>query len=360
MRKIIFYISGLGFGHLTRSMAVVRELIKTPAVHVTLKCHSVHVPMAAATFHGQAEQVCIQPFDCGFSIRFAEKTSRIDLTATLRSVDAWLERLEAGAQAEAEACRGTGYSLVLSDIAPEAFGVAERLGIPAIGLSNYTWYEFLKEFIGSGKLEQLKAMYQTASAFLEYPLSTGDEMPINGRTPVGLVSRPQDQARISQLRQTFKRPGRLLLFLSVGGALSLRNVRLSSEIDYLHTRGIELPSGDNAIKVPADTADTQNYLAACDGVITKCGWSTVAEALIAKKPLFLLRTGEGGIEERHLLQELANLGVSRVLEPGDELHLEQGLFDNLAELQDAYKKAPARYTDQVKTIAGRVLKQLSN
>lgn len=349
MRKIVFYISGLGFGHLTRSMAVIQELVCHRDVHVTVKCYPPHMPLVLSTFPCDAVEVL--PFDLGFQICFDDKTGKVDFAATLHSVTIWLDRLEAGAEAEAARCLGKGYSLVLSDIAPEAFFVAGELGAPSIGISNYTWYEFLKEFVDDSKLAGIKAMYKQATYFLEYPLSTGDEIPVTNKKPVGLVSRPQDKIRISYLRQKYKRPGRLLLFLSVGGALSLHNVKLSPDIDYLYTRGIDLAGAENATPVPVDTVDTQNYLAACDGVITKCGWSTVAEALIAQRPLFLLQTGEGGKEERYMLQELKGLGVSQVVESAEQLYLATELFNHINELKEAYVNIPSRYTDGIREIA---------
>jgi hypothetical protein len=169
------------------------------------------------------------------------------------------------------------------------------------------------------------------------------------------VSRPQDQLKIRELRGKYKRPGRLLLFLSIGGALSLQNVSLSPEVDYLYTRGINLAEAENATLIPGDTLDTQNYLAACDGVITKCGWSTVAEALIARKPLYLLASRDGWLEEKYMLQELAGLGVSQVIQPGEQVCLETNLFANIAALQAAYAGIPERYTNQVRKIAEMVL-----
>ena len=358
MRKLGFYVSGLGYGHLTRSMAVIRELIKHSNIHVTLRCHSTHIQMAAAEFSDKRDSVKIQHFDRGFSVYFDDLTGKVNMGETLSSVDSWLNTLETGAKLETDICRESGYDLILSDIAPEAFFAAEQAGIPGIGVSNFTWFEFMREFIGLERSEPLKWMYQKASAFLEYPLSTGDNLPVSERVPIGLVSRPLSSERIRHIRDKYKRPGRLLVFLSVGGALSLKNAALPPEVDYLYTRGIELPSGDNTFKVPPDAADTHNYLAACDCVVTKCGWSTAAEALIAQKPLYLMRTGEGGIEERHMLNELSFLCISRLIESGNGVKLDKGLFDDIYSMQNAYGKIPTRYTNQVSEIASRILSYL--
>ena len=359
MKKLVFYISGFGFGHLTRSIALVQELLRQRCdIHITVKCHSQHMSLVLSSFREQIESVTVLPFDLGFQICFDAATARVDYRATLESVKSWLERLECGAEAEAAACLGAGYSLVLSDIVPEAFVIANKLAIPSIGISNFTWYELCQEYVGAERVAGLKAMYQTGSAFFEYPLSTDAEIPITHKLPVGLLSRSQDQSKIRELRAKYKRPGRLLLFLSIGGALSLQNLSLSPELDYLYTRGIDLVAAENATPIPEDTLDTQNYLAACDAVITKCGWSTVAEALIARKPLYLLTSRDGWLEEKYMLRELVGLGVSQVIEPGEQVCLETDLFAKIDTLQAAYVGIPERYTDQARKIAGMVLSSI--
>ena len=38
MKKIVFYISGFGFGHLTRSIALLQELLRQgPDLHITVR-----------------------------------------------------------------------------------------------------------------------------------------------------------------------------------------------------------------------------------------------------------------------------------------------------------------------------------
>lgn len=46
-----------------------------------------------------------------------------------------------------------------------------------------------------------------------------------------------------------------------------------------------------------------------------------------------------------MLQELAGLGVSQLIEPGDQVCLETDLFANIDTLQAAYAGIPERYTD---------------
>ena len=60
--------------------------------------------------------------------------------------------------------------------------------------------------------------------------------------------------------------------------------------------------------MPYSTINTQDYVAAADHVITKAGWGTVSECLLAKKPMALFsrdsvledRTTIKLLKEKHL------------------------------------------------------------
>ena len=54
------------------------------------------------------------------------------------------------------------------------------------------------------------------------------------------------------------------------------------------TEGVEVSASNKIIKLPLSTIDTHNYIAACEYIIAKAGWSTVAEALIGGTKLILL------------------------------------------------------------------------
>ncbi|MBP1763962.1 MAG: UDP-N-acetylglucosamine:LPS N-acetylglucosamine transferase [Firmicutes bacterium] len=355
MKKIVFYISGFGYGHLTRSIALIQELFRQqPDISITVKCHSQHM-LWAKSLAGQFPSLMVQPFDIGFQLVSNAKTGKVDFTATLRNVNSWLDRLEEAAARELAAVKKCDYSLVLSDIVPEAFFVGAELGIPAVGISNFTWYELCREYVGANRVAPLKTMYQKATVFFEYPLSTGEEIPISNRRTVGLVSRFQDQHKALEIRKKYKRPGRLLLFLSIGGALNMKNLSLPQEFDYVYTRGIDLAAAGNAALIPDDTLDTQNYLAACDGVITKCGWSTVSEALIAEKPIYLLASQFEWLEEKYMLKELAGLGISRVITPAERDFIRKDLFQDIESLHCGYMHLPERYHNQIREIAAMVL-----
>ena len=314
---LLYYISGFGYGHLTRSLAVVEALLELdPKLQIILRCHPAHIPLALEYLHRFTSRVEATPFVSQFQIIFDNDKWKIDEEATRAEVLQWVKDLSKSVAAELQRIPGK-IETVVSDIVPEAFAVAQAAGVPGIAVSNYTWYEVAQGFCGSGDLDNLRQLYQQATLLLKYELSTGASIPIHHQVSVGLLCRPFNPERVSEIRRQFKREGRPLVFLSVGGVLRIERIGLCADYDYIYTRGIDPADEIVAYPVPLKATDTQNYLAACDAVITKCGWSTVAEALSAKKPLFVVRSANGWVEEVSILQKLREWHAAVEIDPSE-------------------------------------------
>ena len=60
-----------------------------------------------------------------------------------------------------------------------------------------------------------------------------------------------------------------------------------NEIYPLDENNEKVLTGSNVTVIPYSTLHTQDYVAAADYVVTKAGWGTVAECLLAQKPMAL-------------------------------------------------------------------------
>ena len=347
-KTICYYITGFGFGHLTRSLAIIEALlVKYTDVHVIIKADDRLLKKARQYLQTYAGRFSLHSFASHFSIVVDPATRRVDLEATARDALRWIGNLPASAQAETMFLAEQRVSLVLSDIVPEAFRAAKEQHIPAVGISNFTWYEICADVLGANPLlAPLLEMYQEAGELLVYPFSTGDYLPLMSKREVGPVTRPFDREKIGQIRSRYKEGKRPLAFLSVGGSTRVEDFPLRADMDYLVTMGIEVEDVVNVHRLSPDIPDSHNYLAACDVVITKCGWSTVAEAALAGVPLWLMLSKNGWLEERCIYQEVFSLGIG--LEKtftGMEAMKTREVAAELAALQSACAKIPARYRD---------------
>ena len=343
---LLYYISGFGFGHLTRSLAVSEALLELqPDLRLVLRCHPGQSGFAGDYLRRFNHRVELTPFVSQFQITFDEANWCIDNTLTRQAVLRWVAELPQSATTE-RVRLPAGIRAVISDIVPEAFAVAKQAGLLGIGVSNYTWYEVAAGFCATCEIAPLRTMYEQADLLLNYELSTGDAIPIRSKIPAGLICRPFNDRRIAEIRNCYKNPERPLVFLSVGGVLSLERLGLCGDFDYLYTRGINPPAGITAHSIPPEAADTHNYLAACDAVITKCGWSTVAEALLAHKPLFVVKSANGWAEEMAILSRLRDWSAAVEIDA-----------DQLPDIKcQAIAPQQHRFVNNVNAVAASILK----
>jgi hypothetical protein len=347
-QTICFYLTGFGFGHLTRSLAIMEQLLKNrPDIHIIIKADDRLLEKARQYLAAYQGRFMLRSFHSHFSIFFDTVSFCVDRQATRDDVCRWIEALSASAEQETYFLKNNQVQLVVSDIVPEAFEAASRTGVPGLGISNFTWYEICADVLGEDPaLQTLLAMYKKARGMMVYPYSTGELIPIDHTMSVGAIARPFDQEKIRQIRLQYKRSDRFLAFLSVGGSTRVEAVPLRSDMDYLVTMGVNVPEGPNVHRLPADIPDSHNYLAACDLTITKCGWSTVAEATLAKVPMWLMVSKNGWLEERCIYDEISTLGIGVKKTLAEmEYPSQTELSDELARLKAAYSHIPERYTD---------------
>jgi UDP-N-acetylglucosamine:LPS N-acetylglucosamine transferase len=123
----------------------------------------------------------------------------------------------------------------------------------------------------------------------------------------------------------------------------------------LCTEGIQF-EGSNVIKIPVHTNNTQDYIKASDYVITKAGWSTVAEAVCAKKPMLVIKRDEVA-EDRTTLEELIKLDVALSINI-EEFNAADicRLLTEVDSKRENFDKLPERYKNCVSEIARDILK----
>lgn len=345
-QKICYYITGFGFGHLTRSLAIIEQLLTIhDDVEIMIKADTRLLAKAEQYLKKYAGRISLHPFHSHFSIFFNPVTFCVDLEAIKEDALRWIKNLPASIESETIFLREHKATLVLSDIVPEAFSAAARMGIPGVGISNFTWYEICTDIFGQDeRLNPLFHMYNATSEFLLFPFSTGELVPMERRTNIGPVTRPFDHKKIEQIRDRYKIGTRPLAFLSVGGSTRVEDFPLRKDMDYLVTMGIEVQDIANVHRLPQDVHDSHNYLAACDVVITKCGWSTVAEATLAGIPMWLMLSKNGWLEERCIYKEITSLGIGVDRSFADmESMTSTAVMAELGSLKRAYAQLPLRY-----------------
>jgi hypothetical protein len=222
-RPIVFYVSGHGFGHATRSCAVMNELHKlVPSIHF-------HVRSNAPEWLFSSNLSV--PYDYSFieiDIGAVQSTVfRVDKLRTLEECRSLLRRRPRMVRKEVEFLKGRKIELVISDIAPIAFEIAARAKVRSVAIGNFSWdwiYEpFLREYPQFRKvITVIRDLQSKADLLLRLPLA-GKMNSFRRQKPVPMIGRRSPMGKAEARAQlglgiAEKRPLVLFSFGGLGGS----------------------------------------------------------------------------------------------------------------------------------------------
>ena len=326
---VVFYISGHGFGHASREVEIINALGRLrPDLRMVIRS-AVSPGLLARTITVPYE---LRPGPCDSGIIQSSSVTHDDeatVQAAIEFFGTWSARIES----EIRDFGADLPALIVADIPPIAFEIGDRIGVPAIAISNFTWdwiYETHPGMTDAAPwlLPAIRGAYAKATQALELPFSGGFEV-FPRRHSLPLVARRPTRSR-AETRTYFGLPaGRPVVLLSFGGYglpdLNLHDVDCLGRwtvvtTDRITPQGPPVPPGVAYVLESAFVGSGFRYedlVAAADVVITKPGYGIVAECVASGTAM--LYTSRGHFREYDVLvQALQRFARSRFL-PQDDL-----------------------------------------
>ncbi len=314
-------ISSHGFGHGSRSVAVLQQLARLrPEWRLVLSTGLPRSFLTLAFGHGDVEQRC-----CRWDVGVVQANAlEVDPQATLRQLEALEASLPNQIEAELAWLERQGLPvLVLADVPPPAALIAARLGAPLIWLASFGWDAIYgamgPELAGYG--QAARALYGQGDLLLRCPLSLPMDwgLPVQ---PIGLTNsepRPLDAAVLAQLALPAERDRCVLI--SFGGlGLSLDPALLARWPEHVFIGSDPaLAEADNGRLLPADLRPL-DLMPHAGRLITKAGYSSFCEAFSQGVGIHLVER-QGFAEAPVLAEALQNHGRHRLL---NRSQLDQG------------------------------------
>jgi hypothetical protein len=339
--RIVFYVSGHGFGHTSREVEVIHAVLDaTPDAEIVVKTSAplrlferTLRPRSGQAREGRCELVELQ-CDAGM-VQIDSLT--VDTDESIRQAVEFQKRLPHLAATEAAYLRDTGARAVVGDIPPLAFAAANAAGIPSILIGNFTWdwiYEGYRSESAIALARDIQRMNQCATLALRLPMAAGFDGldPITRDIPfiARHSRRTQDDVR-KALGLPPRAVGKPLVLMSFGGygVAGLDTSALGALKDYTIAT-TDLPARNNAIK-PAPgllyISEQQVYdsglryedlVRGADVVVTKPGYGIISEAIANSAAL--LYTSRGQFAEYDVLvKEMPRYLRARFIEQEDLL-----------------------------------------
>jgi len=287
MKTVAFYISNHGFGHASRNIPLIKGMLEmNKIINVIIKTGKAQLDFMKQSLKAFSK-IAYYEADLDVGLILKKGSLEIDKIALEKELLSFIRSWDIKIDIEAEFLAEKEVDLVISDIVPWIFKSCKKANVKSIFISNFTWVEIYKEYFNKNICEEYLECYKMADNAFLYSLFNNDlELYFKKYEEVGLACREFNELKVQAIKSKFNRP---MVFVSVG-----RSVDLEQEIDvsnlpykFICTEGIKL-TGNNVTYLPIDTENTHDFVKACDYVITKAGWGTVAEALCAKKPMAIL------------------------------------------------------------------------
>lgn len=293
-KSIIYYISGTGWGHLTRSIQIIRELLKRN-IKVIVRTKQIK-PLK---YYLKDEKVipieleeAIEP-ELPVEYPFDVTLIRENIKNALKEKEKWIRQ-------EIKLFDRVKPVAVISDIIPWPFVISEKFSIPSFAVTNINWWDELTFIIEEkAELEEIKEAYEKCGLAFILPFESNNSV-FKRILRVPLVKREINWDRVREKRKNLMvtyRPS-LIISVTLGGLYIKNQVLVDKMKRFLKsiTQKIKniLIIGDEAFKTEGATfvpvvefTEFQEIVATSDLVISKIGYGILSEMVTADVVGFL-------------------------------------------------------------------------
>ncbi len=316
MQTIIYYITGHGYGHSTRSIELIKTLLRKNSdlfFHIRTDApkwlFELNLDSNYEFHHIKLDVGAVQ-----------ETSFHIDKNKTFEEVDRLYQQKDEIVKRESAFAAQAGANLIIADIPPLAFDIAKAAGIPGIGLANFSWDWIYQDYVDvipefKSLIRQIRSSYNKAELLLRLPFY-GEMSAFPKIVDIPLIARKAELPKESVLKlleiEPRKRDKLILLAFRTN---DLKDVDFE-KIESLHgfefiTLGLS-ETYKNCFNIPPNFIRFPNLLNACDAAISKPGYGLVAEIIASQTPL-LYTPRVDFAEYEFLVQGLKEYAVAKEL-----------------------------------------------
>ncbi|MDY2883010.1 MAG: glycosyltransferase family protein [Romboutsia timonensis] len=309
---IVFYISSHGFGHMTRCLAIIENILKNTNYNIYIACGSIQNEFARLCLQEYKNRVIYS--DIVTDIGFVNKKNSLEvdiekLESKLKQfINSWGNTCEL----EYNKLKNLDIKYIITDISPIGCILGKKLDRKVILISNFTWIEQYRNLnIDKNIIHEFEKSYKSVNVFIRYELCLPiTNMNIEDKKDIGFICRQIDLKKVSRIKEKYGES----IFITCGKSATLNTINIKNYNKTIFTTsGINIVAdkGVNIVELPINIEDTQNYIAAGEMIISKAGWGTIGESLISHTPMLLIKR-ETAIEDTFNISKLEdkNLAIS--------------------------------------------------
>ncbi len=331
--RIVFYVSGHGFGHTSRMVEVIHAVLRArPDAGVVVKT-AAPLRLFERTLQGHVEVV---PLQCDSGMIQLDSLD-VDTEESIRRAVDFQKRLPELAETEAAYLGAYGADVIVGDIPPLAFLAAAGAHRPSVAIGNFTWdwiYEGYRDDSTHALARDIRRAYQTATSVLRLPMAGGFEGLASITRDIPFIAR-HSRRNPDEVRHALGLPsraqGKPLVLTSFGayGVSRLDTAALAALTDYTIAT-TDTPASVNPITPPGSLLSIseqdlyarglryEDLVRAADVVATKPGYGIISEAIANDTALLYTSRGHF-VEYDVLVKEMPRYLRTEFIEQNDLL-----------------------------------------
>lgn len=320
-KTIAYYITPHGYGHAVRSLEVISHLLRSDGGSEVILVSDFPEFLVEQNV-GRPIPVRRRRIDVGLVQR---DSIQFDLVATRGALEELRSRHEDILTEEARFLKEGSVDAIVADVPFLAFYAASRIGIPGIGLGNFTWDWIYQAYANlepgwDGIIEWIREGYRRCDLFLQLPMH-GDCSVCPRIRDVPLVARKAVRSREEVRSMLGCRPEEKVYLISFA-ALDLdekaqERIEAIDGATFLFKRPLSFRFG-NGVSLDDVGLPYVDVVAAADAVITKPGYGIVSDCLAHGTPI--IYTDRGFFPEYEILVREMEKHVTTVYMPSQDLY----------------------------------------
>jgi UDP:flavonoid glycosyltransferase YjiC (YdhE family) len=328
---VVFYISGHGFGHASRSIEIINALIdRRPDLDVVVR--SSVAPWLVERTARTSVSLSQAEVDTGV---VQLDSLRLDAAESIRRAESFMATLKRRIEAEVAFLRHRRAAMTVSDLPALGIAAGNAAGLPAIATGNFTWDWIYEHYAGGSRVaRQIADVYRWTTLALRLPMWGGfASMPKVLDIPLVARRSKRDPADV---RAALDIPNDRRVVLASFGGYGLEGLNVDA-IRSLPGYHVLLPGTIDESVMYERGFRYEDLVRAVDVVVTKPGYGIISECIA--NDTALLYTSRGDFREYQVLVD----GMQDSLRCAFIDHPD--LFDgNWAPHLDALLAQPARPT----------------
>jgi hypothetical protein len=290
---VVFYISGHGFGHASRSIEIINALIdRRPGLPVIIRSSVAPWLVERTARPG----VVLSPAEVDTGVVQLDSLN-LDARTSIARAEAFMSTIGERVQAEVAFLREQRAALTISDLPALGIAAANEAELPAIATGNFTWDWIYAHYDGGDRVaHQIGEIYRNTELALRMPMWGGFETMPKVRD-IPFVAR-RSRREPGEVRDALGIPRDQRIVLTSFGGYGLNGLNVDA-LGALPGYHVLLPGMIDENAMYDRGYRYEDLVSAVDVVVTKPGYGIISECIANHTAL--LYTSRGDFREYQVL-----------------------------------------------------------